>query len=264
VGLSDSIRERGWRQGRLLDGAIARSLLANDDDLDDFDDFVIISHSCDVVSDDFEKEPTVELIGRRRIDSADGNYAFAKSPRLWHMSAGADMYELRMSSRREIPRQHLAEHDPIGSITEADLRILKRWMANRYARAGFADEFNRRCRPALARVAGRLKRDGHMMSAIYVLVDDSELPEEKDYEIVVIATMLEEDYDVAEHRSTCQESLNQIVLHLDGCDGILVTDAELRSEAAVSLADLRELSRWDFDSLSLRDEAAELPVQAND
>lgn len=260
MGLGDSIRERGWRQGCLLDGAVVRSLLGDDDDLFGCDDFVVLSHSCDVVCEDLEKEPTVELIGRRTIDSVDGNYAFAKSPRVWHMSAGGSAVELRMNLRREIGRQHLAAQHPVGSISDAELRILKRWMANRYARAGFADEFNRRCHPALGRITSRFKRDGHLMSAIYLLVDDSELPEEKDYEIVVIATMLEEDFDVAERRTRCQQLLNQVVQHLDGCGGISVTDAELRSEADVSLADLRELSRWDFDTLSLREETAELPV----
>lgn len=203
----------------------------------------------------------MEFIGRRQLGSVDGNFTFAKSPRVWHVSDGSGGgYELRISSRCRIARQQLAELDPSGLIPDDQVRILRRWMANRYARATFADEFNRRCRPSQSNISKRLRRDGQHLSGIYLLVEEAELPAEKNYEVVIIGTMIEDDYATAEHRSTCQEAINFVAEQVDGCAGIMVTDSELRSEAVVSLADLRQLSRWDYDSLSLRDESADLPA----
>jgi hypothetical protein len=260
VDVGDSIRDRGWGQGCLLDSRSARAFLHHDDDALDAVDYVLISHSCDVVSGDLDKEPFVEFIGRRQLNSVDGNFTFAKSPRVWHMSDATGGYELRTSSRCRMARQHLAELEPSGLLPDGQIRILRRWMANRYARAAFADEFNKRCRPALPNISKRLKKDGQHLSAIYLLVEEAELPAEKNYEVVIIGTMIENDHAIAEYRSACQEAINFVTEQLDGCAGVTVTDSELRSEAAVSLADLRQLSRWDYDSLSLRDESADLPA----
>jgi hypothetical protein len=119
---------------------------------------------------------------------------------------------------------------------------------------------SRTSRPALPNISKRLKKDGQHLSGIYLLVEEAELPAEKNYEVVIIGTMIENDHAIAEYRSTCQEGINFVTEQLDVCAGVTVTDSELRSEAAVSLADLRQLSRWDYDSLSLRDESADLPA----
>ena len=57
--------------------------------------------------------------------------------------------------------------------------------------------------------------------------------------------------------ATHEESFNlagglcdELGAHLAECDGIEVLDSTLRSEEDISLKDLRELVRWDFDFLS--------------
>jgi hypothetical protein len=253
------IRRRGWTQGSVLSAASAEEFRAAGDSLpEDFADFVVISHPCDVVAKDFEREPNVEMLARRVADTRDGNLSYGKNPRCWQMETDGILYEAEIRNRFLIPRQRLATADPAGNVTESDLRTLRRWLSNRYARAAFPDAFNDRFRPASAAVAKVLKRLGTKISGIYLLVDARELPEDEDYAVVLVATMLEDDFGDAEARRICSEAVTLVGASLDGCRGISLLESDMRSESQMSLSDLRELKRWDYDSLSLRDEGSPL------
>jgi hypothetical protein len=56
--------------------------------------------------------------------------------------------------------------------------------------------------------------------------------------------------------------ISDIATAMNSCEGIEVENFELRSEDAITLADLRFLRRWDYDYLSHRDSAdSALPPQ---
>lgn len=259
------IRERGWRQGSLLEAAAATHAGVNPGSLDGAQDLVLISHSCDVVHHDLDKEPFAEFIPRVRVDAVDGNLTFAKSPRVLQVAGGTGAYELTMARRITIPRDALAGIDPSGQLSDDECVVLRRWLASRYARAAFADEFNQRLRPAQNSISRRLKADGERLSGLYLAVDGSELPPEVTYEISIVGTMREADHEHAEDRLKCQHALNDVMGAIqDRCPGISVLDAVLVSESDVTLADLRVLSRWDYDSLSLRNEPPEAPPADED
>lgn len=259
---SSEIRRRGWTQGSILDAKQASSFAPVGASLpDDCADYVVISHPCDVVAMDFVREPFVELLSRRIVTPIDGNLTFAKNPRSWQYVESGTVYEMNIRDRCAIPRDQLANADPVGVMADAELQTLRRWLSNRYARSAFPDAFNERFRSASRSVTKILKQDGERISGIYLLVDGRELADPDLYEVVLIATMLDSDFDDAAMRRACAEVLGLLEVALDGCDGISVIDCSLRSERELSLSDLRELRRWDYDSLSIRDEDSLLPPE---
>jgi hypothetical protein len=97
-----------------------------------------------------------------------------------------------------------------------------------------------------------LKSQGHLLESIYVLVSDDELAAGNDYNVIVWVTMRDELYDSPQNRTEAQKLVDELETQLADCSGITVSAVELRSEADVSLSDIRKLKRWDFDDLSLR------------
>lgn len=248
MGIEETIAANGWRQGSLVDTKPLADYLPEGE----VADYVVATHSCDLLHHDFGREPSVELIPRRRIDTTDGNLTHAKSPRAWHLRHGDNAYELLFADRVALPRHVLAAINPSGSLPDDETRVLKRWLASRYGRAEFADAFNRRLSGAARRIAKILKRRGESLSGLYLVVSSEELPTEVDYEIEIIATMGDDNFGDASIRMECQEALSGIASAVDECAGICVIEFELKSETGVSLADLRVLSRWDYDHLTIR------------
>jgi hypothetical protein len=195
------------------------------------------------------------------VEESDGNLLYGKNPRTWQFEEIGVVYELSMLDRCTIAREHLADVDPTGQISELHLQTLRRWLSNRYARAAFPDTFNERFRHAGGAVTRLLKRNGTNLSGIYLLIDGRELPDGESYDVVLVATMLEDEFNDGSLRSTCAEVLGRVAAAVDECPGISVIEFMLKSERDVSLSDLRELRRWDYDSLSLRDDDSQLPPE---
>jgi hypothetical protein len=210
----------------------------------------------------------VEIIRFSLLGSSqpDGTLAWFRSPRICHFTEtiggvrGA--WQVSIHDRVTIPRRLLLDHQPSRQkvLPPETVRRIASWVARRYTRAAFPDEFNRRCLPAQKRLKGRLKSEGYFLTAIFLVVQDEELDENSCYEVVVIGCMREDTFQAPETRAKAQALVDAIESALDECMGIEVRESSVRSEASITLDDLRMLKRWDFDYLSLRDESvADLP-----
>lgn len=256
------IKDQGWRQGSVLPAALANEL--NDQKLlpwtvspNEF--LIVLSHDCDVTNASLTVEPTVELLRLRAVSARDGNLDWGKNPRRYQFvdsrTSPPMVYEASVHDRVLVPRHCLIGHKP-DRARVVDPEILKRlcrWIAGRYTRAAFPNAFNDRVQPAVDELRSLFKSKGHLLTGVYLLVIDAELPEGDDYHVVLIATMLDEQHNDLPARVSGQELLNRIEAIMAGCSGVELEASELRSEADVSLDDLRRLKRWDFDDLSLRE-----------
>ena len=133
------------------------------------------------------------------------------------------------------------------------------WLTNRYIRRAFPDAFNERLRTHRKDIERPLKSGGDHLNAIYLVIEDEELPAGVPYQLVVRGTMLDDDYGVVERRTRAQVAFDGLVAALNACDGVEVLDDALVSEAEISLHEIRLMKRWSvYDSLSLRveDEAS--------
>jgi hypothetical protein len=143
-------RDTPWRQGHVLSSEATRALVGETRSADTR--VVVISHDCDLAQDE-AIEPSVEVLVGRQIPSADGNYSYAKNARRLHLTltGGGEhiVVDLVAGSKNSILKQDLAEHQPEAALlmTGAEREILQRWLAARYRRSAFPDEFNRRLAP---------------------------------------------------------------------------------------------------------------------
>jgi hypothetical protein len=230
--------------------------------------FIVVSHDCDVVNESLVAEPFVEIAAGHCIpnEARDGNVFWGKNPRRYQLidESGPESRIVGFNIHRiyKVPRSYLCNATPDTSVqlSKENISRVCRWISLRYSRASFPDAFNERTRGVVSSLRKPLKKHGHLLSGVYILVCDDELPESSDYEIIVWATMRSEDYADREQRADAQKLIDQIEVVMTDSDGIDVRACELRSEEEVSLSDLRLLKRWDFDDLSLRDEpVSELP-----
>jgi hypothetical protein len=254
------IRANGWGQGSIFrpsdHGALqehARCTLA------DTDCCIVISQSCDLLCNDFEAEPIAELVLARRLNSPlDGNYTHVRNARRlqFHIEvASAPIgFDARIRDRFSIPRSFLARYqpDPLRRLLQTEHFEVINWILARYDRVAFPDEFNRRIAEVVERKVKRVLKQLTAMKAIYIALNSwDELQAGQDYKISLLGTLSVEDFRDPSTRAAMENGLGRIAAALNFSKGVIVEEADVQSEATVTLDHLRNLARWNFDYISL-------------
>lgn len=265
---AEIINERGWRQGSVLPPSSFESLsvLCSAEFNPGQQCAIVVSQDCDVVHCSYKTEPFVEIVRGVRRKRLDGNLTFGKSGRKLQLelstAVGPIVFELSIHERFLIDRRILedAEPDATVSLSSREKRTLAGWLAKRYKRHAFPDEFNRRLKeqPHSDDMRNLFKAYGQEIEAVFVLLqpDDDELPAAEPYVVNLYAVMASEDYDDTETRTRLE---NDFVLALeasfDAFTGIELGNAMLVSEEDFSLADIGRTRKMDLDDLSYRDDS---------
>ena len=263
-GNPQSIKRLGWRQGSVVAEVLASSLLEKGKipNLDpDADLIIIVSHNCDVTSVSYVAEPAVEIVVAKPVATSDGNLSHGKNPRRLQFTLEArtspQVYEVCIHSRTTIARQSLELQSPSVDVVidQDNLMCLVNWLVQRYKRSAFPDAFNDRCRTHRKAIEKVLKKHGADLSGIYINLDVwHEIDEGDDYRVNLVATARQSVFDDMERNGPAYSAVEEIENALNECDGIEVVEAQLVSEADFSLKDLRQVQKWTWDHLSLREE----------
>lgn len=264
----DLLRAGGWRQGCAIVGTEQAEALALDGDL-----FLLVSQDCDIVRSS-EVEPDIEFVGGSFADRPNGQLTFGKNPRRLQLTlpsgdeTDARLVELDIRKRAIVAKSAVADLRPSDSLRCAGepLRVVTRWLAKRYSRPAFPDEFNRRLQSVYGRIDRLSKKaSGRDISSILIALSprDEDLPDGEDYELVVWLTVPDDarnDGTRFAEASAFQERFEEI---LTDCNGIQVREVELRCHSDVTLRDLEDLSRLDFDHRSFAPKpGGKLPTEA--
>lgn len=140
-------RETPWRQGHVLCAEAMK--LAHLAGTRDSPFAVVISHDCDLAN-SADSEPNVEIIEGRVVSVADGNFTHAKNARKLHLNFQSTMgvvtIELNVLSKNILKKSELASFVPNSDYKlDSDSRtILQCWLAARYRRSAFPNEFESR------------------------------------------------------------------------------------------------------------------------
>lgn len=143
---------------------------------------MVISHDCDLAQ-NAEIEPHCEVIVGRLVAEQDGNFANAKSPRRLHLKLITDgseevIVELEATAKAFVSKDDLALHLPEQKLVLAysEATKLRSWLAARYRRASFPDEFDRRLirekRKFYEKLLKILKESSDDIMAVYFDVDE--------------------------------------------------------------------------------------------
>ena len=133
-------------------------------------------------------------------------------------------------------------------LSERTCQILIRWLAGRYLRAAFPDEFNNRMYAVKEKLKKKAVELADLVTGIYVMIiPDTEIEPDKIYNVNLLA-LLEASEDV-EHQpidSIIKEYVN--LMKNQGMD----VQYRILKEDAISVATIRNYRKVDWDHISLR------------
>lgn len=265
----EQTRDTPWRQGMVLDHSVATALKLTTQEEADHKIVVVVTHDCDLAS-DIAREPVVEVIVAQRIVKlgADAN---AKTARRLHLEfetdGGAVALEFQATGKVVIRKVQVFASSPRlnWSLSPDGLVILQRWLASRYIRAAFADEFQDRMKAKPGKldkkIVQALEEPGGHILAVYFDVDggteqhrtgpadvyelqiallyDSTLDESAAYKVAEKAARAIEDAFAA---AFCATGVWKSI-RLESCMAV--------SDSAMTIAQSRLLKQWPLDHMSL-------------
>lgn len=251
----EALEANGWRQGSVLPAEL-HALIDVTPAMTTSDIAIVVSQDCDLLHDSLEQEPIAEILVARHA-TKNGNLWWGKNPRRIQFSLASDgsvVYEAVAHEHRRLGREVLvgAKADSTRVLGVSNTRLISKWLAKRYQREAFPDEFNRRLAAKRDEIRDSLKKHGTDLVELFLLVSDRELGADETYDLAVIATMKVEDFEQPDKRVVCQKAVDALAAAMNDCPGIEVTEHQLKSEAEVSLDEIRFLQRWDYDYLSDR------------
>lgn len=222
---------------------------------------VVVSQSCDVQSTRFDVEPFVEIHLARSVGEPNGNYTNGKNPRIIDLEdtleGNAICVRVQASDRLRCDRRRLLAIEPAAILRDTNIRTLANWTAKRYIRPALPDEFNRRFDAGREKSRKAAKMYGHDIQDFYVAIDpDAEISEAESYRVILIGSVTDDVAADQARYERASKAVTQFALALHG-NGIEVVEHVTRSESLISLTDVRQLIRLDYDYVSVREDSTE-------
>lgn len=271
--MSEWQRDNPWRQGFILSSDSVKALDLVHSKSPDDTVVVVSSHDCDLAQLP-DTEPYCEVIAGFPIDDLNGNLTSAKNIRRLHLTFSGGSIKLsaefNATDKKQINKRVLAGHHPAANVrlTPAELTILQNWLAVRYRRSSFTNEFDRRIKDKSAKFYDKfvkiIKASGTNLLAVLFDVDSGQevnrTGADDTYSLsVYLLFNVEEDPAKAETAArSAAEEINALFRNCFFVNGkwqnIELRDCEPISEAAMTVHTARLLKPWNFDYLSLRED----------
>lgn len=266
-------RNTPWRQGHILssDGAKALGIAHPDSSKETV--VLIISHDCDLAQPP-DLEPVCEAIVGHVIDKMDGNCTWGKNVRRLHLSFSDGPTKIFANfvavDRLSIDKSALVGHMPAASVrlTTSEFTILQSWLAARYRRAAFPDQFEARLSAPHSKaregLTALLKGADDDIVAIFFEVDGGREIDHKDkddpYELTIyVLYSVEKDPNIsAKTAAKLGKSIAELFRKFFLINGKW-QNIELRhvlplSEEGLTVRNARLMKHWYTDHFSLRTE----------
>lgn len=262
-----------WRQGDLLtcESAAAAGLPGA---ADPGRRVIVITHDCDIRHDN---EDRIEVIVAEVVAKTDSRFARAKNPRRLHLIyEGADavplILDLRHRDRHSVQKRLFTDRavkDNRHALSDGSKRTLKQWLAARYGRVAFPDEFEKRLRKRCGSrtVADRIEEVLRLSEANHLVALYFDLGEQRGVEAAVgepYSLSIAVVYDAIDGGAEAMRSAEQVAEKLrelfekaygkpDVATEIALDACEAVPDTHVTLADLRRVDQWRLEHISLDD-----------
>lgn len=262
---AEEIERRGWRQGAVLGPKLAERARAGKPsgiEVDASDWFIVVSHDCDVVNHQLDKEPTVELLRARVFKSGapDKQQLWGRNPRSLELlvegSKSACLLRMRVHERWTIPRESLMEEEPLLVLEEKPRRAIAEWLAKRYIRAAFPSSFDARWRLELRAWTKLLQKHSELLQGVYLRLSTlKELPPETPYRLhfmVAVPAARAAQSDWAQRKDALELEIESFWNRFSGIECVGV---EARGTDDLTLAEIEAYLRFDADWVSFADDS---------
>lgn len=263
-------RDTPWRQGLVLEHQAALDLeLIN---AGDQSVALVVSHDCDIAN-NAEREPVIEVIVGRRI-AALGADTHAKTARRLHIafktSEGLVAIELVASGKTAMPKAKILSTQPRADwkLTPEDLVTLQKWLAVRYYRSAFANEFENRLKGKPARLDRKIAKtlaepSEHVLAVLFNLDGGTENNRNGQNDVYQLHIILMYDsskdeptaYRAAQKAAdTIENAFEEAFFHENSWKNIQLLSCTVVSDSAMTIAESRLLKQWHLDHMSLESE----------
>lgn len=262
-------RDTPWRQGSLLGADAMAALGLSHPDASVRVVAIVATHDCDLAQHP-DNEPHIEVVVGRIADK-DGNCTHAKNARRLHVELAGDVAfwcEFDATGKVAVAKQDLSVFVPRkdARLTPENHAVLQMWLASRYRRSAFADEFERRLtkETKLAeKIAKAIKPHGELIAGVFFDVDDGDdiarMGPDDTYKLdITILHAADPDFVAAENAA------NQAAAAIEKAfkDRLIDTEKktwqhiELRfceaiSESVLTYQEFKRLKRWRLEHISL-------------
>jgi len=258
-----------WRQGALLTNEAVMAIgLAHPENSDDTV-VIVATHACDLAQLP-DKEPQVELVVGRRIQKLEGSSTHAKSSRTLHIKfEGKEplLAEFVTTQKRSIPKDLLAGFGPETKyvLSPVNLATFQLWLASRYRRSAFPDEFERRLTESklASKIAKAVKPYGNEITAVFFDVDEGQ---EKSHKVnddvyvldIILLYATAPDFNAAETaaikaKNEIEHAFKKKLFNakLGNWQDIELRYVDVISEEALTYYQSKVLKKWRLDYISL-------------
>ncbi len=273
-------RDTPWRQGHLLDKDAIEALGLHHAVAPDKTLVIIASHDCDLAQAP-EGEPAVEVVVGRLVTDKDGNCTHAKNARKLHVEfAGAAFIGAEFEATAKVSIDKRALNDfvprPEAHLSPENHAIFQMWLASRYRRSAFPDEFERRLTSKEfklhEKIAKAVKPHGELIAGVFFDVDEGaevtrDGPDDTYTLDIIILHLADPDFDAAEKAAeTAAKAIEQAFRDklLDPTktwQHIELRSCEPVSESVLTYQQFKQLKRWRLEHISLAAEPQQ-PVLA--
>lgn len=263
-------RDTPWRQGHLLGGdAIAalglRHTIEPEQTL-----VIVASHDCDLTQAP-EGEPVIEVVIGRLVADKDGNCTHAKNARKLHVEfVGTAVFWVEFEATAKISVDKLALNE-FGPRTDTHLTpenhaTFQMWLASRYRRSAFPDEFERRLTSREfklhEKIAKAVKPHGELITGVFFDVDEgievTRDGSDDTYTLdITILHAADPDFEAAEKAAdTAAQAIEKAFKEKLFNPTKMWQNIELRScepvsESVLTYQQFKQLKRWRLEHISL-------------
>jgi len=262
-------RDTPWRQGHLL-GSDAVAALGLRHAAEPEQTLVIVaSHDCDLAQHP-DGEPVVEVVVGRLLTDKDGTYVHAKSARKLHVEfagASACWGEFEATAKVAIDKWALNEFTPRAdaNLSPENQATFQMWLAGRYRRSAFPDEFERRLTRESKlheKIAKAVKPHGDLIAGVFFDVDEGveftrDGPDDTYTLDITILHPADPDFDAAEKAADAaakaieKEFKEKLFDPTKRWQHIELRSCEALSESVLTYQVFKQLKRWRLDHISL-------------
>lgn len=278
--MADWNRDTPWRQGDLLTAEAAAAFGLQHAGGQEQTIVIVATHDCDLAQSP-ESEPLVEVVVGSDIAKLDGNFTHAKTARKLHVELSGVppcKAEFEATGKTRIGKTELAAFAPQVDVrlSHESLAIFQYWLASRYRRSAFPDEFERRLKDETKlakKITKALEPHGAMIAGIFFDVDNGDenarVGEDDPYVLdIYVLHPAEPDFMAAE--AAAQQAANEIqhafrdklFTPTRTWKYIELRFCEVISESVLTYQQFKMLKRWRLEHISLGNEPQQ-PVLAD-
>lgn len=263
-------RDTSWRQGHLLGKDAIEALGLHHMAALDQTLVIVASHDCDLAQAP-EWEPVVEVVIGRLVADKDGNCTHAKNARKLHVEFGgaaALWTEFEATAKAHIAKLALNEFTPCpnAQLSSENRATFQLWLASRYRRSAFPDEFERRLSAKefklQERIAKAVKPHGELIVGVFFDVDEGtevtrEGPDDTYALDITILHSADPDFEATERGAeTAAKAIEKAFKDKLFDPSKTWQHIELRicesvSESVLTYQQFKQMKRWRLEHISL-------------